>query len=76
MINEAKLYYSTFPSKVDKKKSLRRFLSATKFYPYKAWPRNLSAVSTTRNVACMYAHTPLRIADIWKKKYMYIYLDF
>ena len=28
-------------------------LSTTKFYPYKAWPRNLSAKSTTRNVAWM-----------------------
>ena len=42
-------------------------LSATKCYPYKAWPRNLSAISTTRNVACMYAHTLMYTAEIWKK---------
>ena len=42
-------------------------LSATKCYPYKARPRNLSAISPTRNVACMYAHTPMHTAEIWKK---------
>ena len=26
-------------------------LPATQFYPYKAWPRILSAISTTRNVS-------------------------
>ena len=43
-------------------------LSATKCYPYKAWPRNLSAISTSRNVACMWAHTSrMHAAEIWKK---------
>ena len=32
-------------------------LSASKCYPYKAWRRNLSAISPTRNVAFMYART-------------------
>ena len=41
--------------------------SATKCYPYKARPRNLSAISPTRNVACMYAHTPMHTAEILKK---------
>ena len=45
---------STFPSQVEKK-LLRGSLSTTKCHPYKAWPRNLSAISTTRNVAYMYA---------------------
>ena len=39
-------------------------LPATPFYPYKAWPRNLSAISTTRNVACMYAHTWMKNAKL------------
>ena len=42
-------------------------LSATKCYPYKARPRNLSAISPASNVACMYAHTPMHTAEIWKK---------
>ena len=42
-------------------------LSATKCYPYRARPRNLSGISTTRNVACMYTHTPMYTAEIWKK---------
>ena len=41
-------------------------LSATKCYPYEAWPRNLAAISPTRNVVCMYAHTPMHTAEIWK----------
>ena len=47
------------------------YLSTTECYPYKAWPRNLSAISTTRNVACMYAHLPMHTAEMRKK-----YLDF
>ena len=39
-------------------------LPATKFYPDKAWPRNLSAISTTRNMACMYAHTWMKNAKL------------
>ena len=39
-------------------------LPATQFYPYKAWPRILSAISTTRNVACMYAHTWMKNAKL------------
>ena len=42
-------------------------LSATKWYPYKAWPRILSAIFTTRNVACLYAQTSMHTAEIWKK---------
>ena len=38
----------------------------TKCYPYKAWPRNISAISPTRNGVCMYAHTPMHTAEIWK----------
>ena len=53
------------------KDTLWRFLSATKCYPYKGWPRNLSAISPTRNIVCMYAHTPMNTAEIWKK-----YIDF
>ena len=34
-------------------------LSATKCYPYKGWPRKLSAISPTRNVVCIYAHMPM-----------------
>ena len=51
-VKVVKLYYdwskSTFPSEVDKKIGFGGSLSTTKCYPYKAWPRNLSAVSTTR----------------------------
>ena len=36
-------------------------LSATKCYLYKGWPRNLSAISPTRNVVCMYTRTPMDI---------------
>ena len=64
----AKRYYDwskcTFPSKADKNNSLQRFLVSIKMwcYPFKAWPRrNLSAISTTRNVACMYTHISLCI---------------
>ena len=32
---------------------------------------NLSAISTTTNVACMYTHMPMHTAEIWKK-----YIDF
>ena len=49
------------------------FLSATKCYPYKAWTRNLSAISPTRNVVCMCAHTPMHKADIWKKYVAFFY---
>ena len=42
-------------------------LSTANCYPYIAWPRNLSAISTTMNVACMYAHMPMHTAEIWKK---------
>ena len=41
-------------------------LSATKCYPYKAWPRNLSAISPTRDLVCMYAHLPMHTAELWK----------
>ena len=65
-----KLYYywskSTFPSKVGKKIRFGDSLSATKCYPCEAWPRNLAAISPTRNVVCMYAHTPMHTAEIWK----------
>ena len=60
-----------FPSEVDKKICLSVSLSATKCYPYKTWPRNLSAISATRTVACMYAHMPIHTVEVWKK-----YLDF
>ena len=43
--------------------------SATKCYPYEAWPSNLSA--TIRNVARVYPHTPMHTAEIWKN-----YVDF
>ena len=56
-----------FPSEVDKIISFGISLSATKCYPYKAWPRNLSAISTTRNIACMCAHAPMYTAEIWEK---------
>ena len=58
---------STFPIKEDKKIRFGGSLSATKCYPYKAWPSNLSAISPTRNVVCMSAHTPMHRAEIWKK---------
>ena len=58
-------------SKVDKKICFGGSLSTTKCYPYKVWPRNLSAISTTRNVACVYAHMPMHTAETWKK-----YIDF
>ena len=47
---------------VDKKKIVS--LLATKFYPCIAWPRNLSAISTTPNVARMYAHTLMKNAKL------------
>ena len=53
-----------FPSKVDKKVCFGGPLSTTKCYTYKAWPGNLSAISTTRNVACMYAHMHMHTAEI------------
>ena len=60
---------STFPSIVDKKICSRGSFPATKFYPYKAWLRNLTTISTTRNVACMYAHMHMPVrAEIWGKK--------
>ena len=66
-----KQYYdwskSTFPAKIVKQNCLGGSLSATKCYPYKAWPRNLSTISTLTNVVCMYAHTPMHTAEIWKK---------
>ena len=37
--------------------------------PYKAWPRNLSAKSTTRKVACMQAHLPMHTTEIGKKNF-------
>ena len=43
------------PSKEDKKMHFGGSLSPTKCYPYKAGPRNLSAISPTRNVTYMYA---------------------
>ena len=48
-------------------------LPATKCYPYKAWPRNLSAISPVRNVACMYAHTPMHTAEIWKNVWIFLF---
>ena len=48
-------------------------LSATKCYPYKAQPRNLSAISPTRNVVCMYAHIPVHTAVIWKTMYIFFF---
>ena len=48
-------------------------LSTTKCYPYKAWSRNPSAISTTRNVACTNAHMPMQSAEIWGKKYRFSY---
>ena len=60
-----------FLQKKTKKIHFGGSLSATKCYPYKARPRNLSGISPTRNVACMYdfmyAHTPMHTAEIWKK---------
>ena len=55
-----------FLQKKTKKIHFGGSLSATKCYPYKARPRNLSGISPTRNVACMYAHTPMYTAEIWK----------
>ena len=51
-------------------KQTKKFASAVlcqqqKCYPYKAWTRNLSAISTTKKVACMYAHMPMHTAEIW-----------
>ena len=69
-VNVVRLYYdwskSMFLSKVDKKICFGSSLSATKCYPYKAWPRNLSAISPTRDLVCMYAHLPMHTAEIWK----------
>ena len=62
-----------FPSKVDKKIRFGGFLSATKCYLYKAWPRNLSVISPTRNVVCMYAHMPMQTVEIWKNIYIFFY---
>ena len=60
-----------FLQKKTKKIHFGGSLSATKCYPYKARPRNLSGISPTRNVACMYdfmyAQTPMHTAEIWKK---------
>ena len=74
-VKGVKLYYdwskSTFPSKVDKKICFGGSLSTTKCYPYKVWPRNQSAISTTRNVTCVYAHMPMHRGETWKK-----YVDF
>ena len=43
-------------------------------YPYKARPRNLSAISPTRNVVCMYTHTRMHTAaESGKKKYRFFY---
>ena len=39
-------------------------LPATQFYPYKVWHRNLSAISTTGNIASMYAHTWMKNAKL------------
>ena len=44
-------------------------LSATKCYPYNARHRNLSTISTSINVVCLYAHTPMHTAEIWEKMY-------
>ena len=72
---------STFHAKEDKNKNKNKnkktkttttkktfcgSLSATKCYPYQARPRNLSAISLARNVACMYASTLMHTAEIWK----------
>ena len=49
------------------------FMSVIKYYPFKAWPRNLvSAISTTRNAACMYMHTPMQTAEIWAKYIVFL----
>ena len=65
-----------FLQKKTKRTHFGRASSATKScYPYKSQPRKLSAISPTRNVACMqpciYAHTPMHTAEIWNK-----YIDF
>ena len=50
-------------------------LSETKCYPYKAWPRNLSAISPTgMQLVCMYAHTPMHTAEIWGEKRLFYFL--
>ena len=68
-----KQIYVSFKSR--QKISFGGSLSATKCYPYKTWPRNLSAISTSRNVACMWAHTSrMHTAEIWKKIYRFFLL--
>ena len=56
-----------FLSKVDNKIRFCWFFVSNKMlYPFKAWPRNLSAISPIRNVVSMYTHTPMHTAKIWK----------
>ena len=52
------------PSKEHQKIHFGGSLSATKCYPYKARPRNLSTISPTRNVACMCVYTFMHTAEI------------
>ena len=48
----------------------KRNVTRIKLGPY----RNLSAISPTRNVVCMYAHTPMHTAEIWGKKRFFYFL--
>ena len=52
----------------DKKICFGGSLSATKCYLWKAWPRNLSAISTTRNVTCTHIHLCIHLKS--GKKYI------
>ena len=54
-----------------KKNTLWRLIASNKMLP--AWPRNLSAISPVRNVACMYAHTPMHTAEIWKNVWIFLF---
>ena len=76
-VRVVKLYYdwskSTFLQKKTKKIHPGGSLSAIKDYPCKARPRNLSAIYPTRNVACMYVHTPMHTAEIWKKYWHFFF---
>ena len=47
----------------------KRNVTRIKLGPY----RNLSAISPTRNVVCMYAHTPMHTAEIWKQYRVFFY---
>ena len=65
--------YVSFKTTVDRKIRFGGSLSAKKYYPYKAWRWNLSAISPARNQERIKLYSLLREYSVHVRTYAYAY---